>query len=148
MFQQRSPTAREHYYRDGVADSQYQEVKDFELTQIRDACADFINDQGWTKRIVKLTAVVCTKRHHTRFYPDKKGDMQANANNNCKPRTLVERSVTHPYFTDFHLQSHNGLKGTAKPAHYFVLANEMEMSTKDLQYLVRISRISRCFAPF
>jgi hypothetical protein len=33
--------------------------------------------------------------------------------------------VTSSCFQDFYLQSHNGIKGTARPAHYFMLENEM-----------------------
>jgi eukaryotic translation initiation factor 2C len=36
---------------------------------------------------------------------------------------------------DFYLQSHAALKGTAKPAHYFVLQNEMRMPSADIQML-------------
>lgn len=87
---------------------------------------------------MNLTAVVCTKRHHTRFYPMQEVDKQENGDHNCKPGTLVERSVTSPYFTDFYLQSHNGLKGTSMPAHYFVLVNEMNMPISELQHLVSL----------
>jgi eukaryotic translation initiation factor 2C len=129
------------YYRDGVSDQQYAQVKDEELPQIRAGFDKFVeevqiqNDEDLAPQTIKLTAVVCTKRHHTRFYPADSKDKQTNGNNNCKPGTLVERSVTSPYFTDFYLQSHNGLKGTAKPAHYFVLVNEMDMKIPDLQHL-------------
>ncbi|KAF2822264.1 hypothetical protein CC86DRAFT_425885 [Ophiobolus disseminans] len=110
--------------------------------QIRDAFNEFVEEQGLVKTTgkttekptAKLITVICTKRHHTRFYPINKGNMQA-INNNCKPGLLVERSVVHPYFTDFYLQSHNGIKGTAKPAHYFVLVDEMEIGLLELQYL-------------
>lgn len=131
------------YYRDGVGDSQFEEVKNKELEDIRGGFEDFLSElrEESDKPIEepkrpKLTAVVCTKRHHTRFYPTKPADMQINGQNNCKPGTLVEQSVTSPYFTDFYLQSHNGIKGTAKPAHYFVLVNKMEIGVSDLQHLV------------
>ncbi|KAH5540707.1 hypothetical protein HBI27_098380 [Parastagonospora nodorum] len=131
------------YYRDGVGDSQFEEVRNKELVDIRDGYDQFVKEvrkASFGRDIedpppLKLTAVVCTKRHHTRFYPNKPADMQTNAQNNCKAGTLVEQSVTNPYFTDFYLQSHNGIKGTAKPAHYFVLVNEMEIGVSDLQHL-------------
>ncbi|KAJ4409290.1 hypothetical protein N0V91_002646 [Didymella pomorum] len=40
-----------------------------------------------------------------------------------------------PYYSDFCLQSHNGIKGTTRPRHYFVLRNEIEASTAALQQL-------------
>jgi hypothetical protein len=98
------------YYRDGVSDGQYAQVKDYETQQIRKAYDDFSEQYGSGKGKgkgkgrqsddpkppgVKLTAVICTKRHHTRFYPTKDADKQANGNQNCKPGTIVERGVTH-----------------------------------------------------
>jgi eukaryotic translation initiation factor 2C len=127
------------YYRDGVSDSQYMAVKMQELPQIVNGFNDFYKTtkaKGTSPPAVNITAVVVTKRHHTRFYPrDNKDKQQGNLN--CKPGTLVERGVTSPYFTDFYLQSHNGIKGTAKPAHYWLLQNDMKMSMLDLQHLVR-----------
>jgi len=136
------------YYRDGVGDSQFEEVKKKELEDIRRGFEDFLtelreesDDPIEEPMRPKLTAVVCTKRHHTRFYPTQPADMQSNGQDNCKPGTLVDQSVTSPYFTDFYLQSHNGIKGTAKPAHYFVLVNEMEIGVSDLQHLVSASSL-------
>jgi eukaryotic translation initiation factor 2C len=126
------------YYRDGVSDAQVEHVKDEELPQIRDSFNAFAAERETNPKArlasVKITAVVCTKRHHTRIYPLNQQDIQQ-GNGNCKPGTLVERSITSPYFTDFYLQSHNGIKGTAKPAHYWVLLNEMNLPISELQHL-------------
>ncbi|KAH7092067.1 Piwi domain-containing protein [Paraphoma chrysanthemicola] len=149
------------YFRDGVADSQYAELKEKELSEIRRCFNDFYEDTEAKKKEalekelaaegkpipkpgtppprpeVKITAVVCTKRHHTRCYPMKNSDKQAgNGNNNCKPGLLVDNAITHPFYTDFYLQSHNGQKGTAKAAHYFIIMNEMNMPVSDLQHLI------------
>lgn len=90
----------------------------------------------------KLTAVVVAKRHHVRFVPGTDAPSYARMNNgregngNCMPGTLVDTVVTSPYFQDFFLQSHDGIKGTAKPAHYFTLVNEMGLKETDLQEFV------------
>lgn len=135
------------YYRDGVSDSQFKTVKDEEVPCIVEGFNAFVKqskDQGKGKGKAvdppepKITALVVTKRHHTRFYPQDAKDRQDD-NHNCKPGTLVERGVTSPYFADFYLQSHNGIKGTAKPAHYWLLQNDMGMNSMNLQYLVRES---------
>ena len=81
------------------------------------------------------TVVIVTKRHSTRFFPRHSQDAMNN-NGNCNPGLLVDSTVTSPYFTDFYLQSHNGIKGTARPCHYFVLRNEMAMTTAELEDLV------------
>lgn len=50
---------------------------------------------------IKFTVVVCSKRHHIRFFP-KEGDSQASdKNGNALPGTLVQYDVTHPYEHDF-----------------------------------------------
>jgi eukaryotic translation initiation factor 2C len=127
------------YYRDGVSDAQMEHVKAEELPQIRANFNAFVAERQTNPKAsppsIKITAVVCTKRHHTRLYPDVNDEQHGNGN--CKPGTLVDRSITSPYFINFYLQSHNGIKGTAKPAHYWVLLNEMNISSYELQYLVR-----------
>ncbi|KAF2817716.1 Piwi-domain-containing protein [Mytilinidion resinicola] len=116
------------YYRDGVSESQYSEVRKTEIKAIRDAFAKTAN---LTPRI---TAVIVAKRHGTRFYPTSEKDL-VRSNRNCLPGTLVESGVTSPYYFDFYLQAHNGLQGTARPAHYFVLENGMDFGARDLQDL-------------
>ncbi|KAF2865134.1 hypothetical protein BDV95DRAFT_612925 [Massariosphaeria phaeospora] len=105
------------YYRDGVSASQYEEVKTTELPKIQ---AGFKKAGGSGK--VLITAVVAVKRHHTRLYPI---SGTGAGNGNCKSGTLVDSAITSPYFSDFFLQSHHGLKGTAIPTHYFMLQNDL-----------------------
>lgn len=66
-------------------------------------------------------------------------------NGNCKPGTLVDSAVTSPYFQCFYLQSHDGLKGTAKSSHYFVLENEMGKTENVLQEFVSPTFITNVF---
>lgn len=68
----------------------------------------------------KLTVIVVGKRHHVRFFPKDKEDRSGN----CLAGTVVDRGVTHPVEFDYYLQSHAGLKGTSRPAHYNVLLDE------------------------
>jgi eukaryotic translation initiation factor 2C len=122
------------YYRDGVSEGQYDKVKVAELEEIRAAYREVAKGMG-LKQDFALTAIVVTKRHHTRFYPkDPNDDEQVDGKDrNCRPGTLVEQDVTSPYFIDFFLQSHSGLQGTTKPAHYFVLENQMGWTPDELQ---------------
>ncbi|KAH9866106.1 hypothetical protein J1614_008670 [Plenodomus biglobosus] len=127
------------YYRDGVSDSQYGQVRDCELPQIRAAFKEVAKLSKVMNDKFKLTAVVVAKNHHVRFMPGTDDPNYAKlgawkeANGNCKPGTLVDTVVTSPHYSDFYLQSHDGLKGTAKPAHYFVLVNEMGIKDTDFQ---------------
>ena len=122
-------------YRDGVSESQYDDARNIEADAIR---------QAWkiaSKRAVeelKMTFVIATKRHNTRFYPtDPWADNAPITANtyNCLPGTIVESGITHPHHFDFFLLSHNGLTGTARPTHYIVLENGMGLNAKQMQDL-------------
>ncbi|KAF2452948.1 ribonuclease H-like domain-containing protein, partial [Lineolata rhizophorae] len=116
------------YYRDGVGESQYRDVLRDEVDKIQAECR-----QRFREYNPRVTAVIVTKRHHTRFYPT--SEIRSAANGNCLPGTCVESGVTSPYYFDFYLQSHHGIQGTAKPAHYFVVRNDMRLSAAELQDL-------------
>ena len=56
----------------------------------------------------------------SRFFPmSGEGDKSGN----CFAGTVVDRDVTHPTDHDFYLQSHAGILGTSRPAHYSVRGN-------------------------
>lgn len=142
------------YYRDGVGQGksyvstycetlanmnttsgQYTETREKELRGIREAynkifeSPNLIKGLALTKRFdPKITAVIVTKRHQTRFFP-----LSEVATQNCDPGTVVDSGVTHPYYFDFYLQSHHAPAGTAKPTYYFVLENGMDYSPEELQ---------------
>ncbi|KIV99831.1 uncharacterized protein PV09_08501 [Verruconis gallopava] len=103
------------YFRDGVSEGQFQFVLNQEVADMK---AMFLSINP--KIEPKFTVIVCGKRHHVRFFPGKSGDR----NGNPIPGTLVESGVTHPFEIDFYLASHAAIKGTARPVHYNVIANE------------------------
>jgi eukaryotic translation initiation factor 2C len=110
-------------YRDGVSESQYQTVLNEEVPLLRRACRDMYPPADQGKGLPRLTLVVVGKRHHTRFYASREGD--ADQSSNPRPGTVVDRSVTEARTWDFFLQSHAAIQGTARPAHYFVLLDEI-----------------------
>lgn len=127
------------YYRDGVSEGQYISVRDDELRQITSAVPRALQElrkeypeKTFVDGTPKLTAIVCAKRHHVRFYPN--GEHHKG---NCVPGTYVDDVVTSPYYADFYLQSHAPLQGTARPAHYFVLRKDTDISIQQLQQFVR-----------
>lgn len=81
--------------------------------------------------VPKFTVVICGKRHHVRFFPGRAGDR----NENPIPGTLVETGVTHPFEVDYYLASHSAIKGTARPVHYNVIANENKYSISFIEQL-------------
>lgn len=128
------------FYRDGVSDSMYEAVLQKEVRKVESAYAAIRTEfersgkggvkPGNQSGNPKITALIVTKRHHTRFYPKSN-----NAKENCQQGTCVESGVTHPCYFDFFLQSHDPLQGTAKPTYYFVLRNDMGFSAEEMQDL-------------
>ncbi|KAJ7500499.1 argonaute-like protein [Mycena galericulata] len=114
------------FYRDGVSEGQFQQVLDQELPLIRAACLQL-------KIKPTITLVVVGKRHHVRFFPTNERD--ADRSGNCPAGTVVDRDVGHPTEFDFYLQSHGGLLGTSRPAHYSVLYDENNLTADTMQAL-------------
>jgi eukaryotic translation initiation factor 2C len=113
------------YMRDGVSEGQYAHVMEFEVGEMRKVF------QAALGVVPKITVIICTKRHHIRFFPER-GDK----NKNCLPGTLVEKEVTHPFHYDFYLCSHVAIQGTARPVHYNVLFDECALKPDDLQRIL------------
>ncbi|KAI2611949.1 Piwi-domain-containing protein [Hypoxylon sp. NC1633] len=106
-------------YRDGVSEGQYETVRKVELPRLQEACRAFYGE----KNMPDITIVIVGKRHHTRFYPTKEAD--GDIKGNPKEGTVVDRGVTEALNWDFFLQPHFALQGVARPAHYFVVHDEI-----------------------
>lgn len=130
------------YYRDGVSSSQYTQLVKGELSAFQKAFEDFAGKRPPTEsktiKSIKVTTVIVTKRHNTRFFPTQSEDAMK-GNENCFPGTLVDSVVTSSYYGDFYLQTQNAIKGTARPCHYFVIKNDMNIPIPKLQELVSVS---------
>ncbi|KAB5566569.1 post-transcriptional gene silencing protein QDE-2 [Coniochaeta sp. 2T2.1] len=131
-------------YRDGVSEGQFKTVLDEELPFIRTACQ---KRYGNAKKQPRITLIVSVKRHHTRFYPTDPSHTHMRSKS-PKEGTVVDRGVTAVRYWDFFLQAHASLQGTARPAHYTVLlddifradykdkaAHELESLTHSMCYL-------------
>lgn len=110
-------------YRDGVSEGQYADVLKDELPLLRDACRETYPADATKKNLPRISIIIVGKRHHTRFYPRDSKDMDRGGN--CKPGTVVDRGITEEGFWDFFLQSHAAIQGTARPAHYVVVLDEI-----------------------
>jgi len=115
------------FYRDGVSEGQFREVMDHEYAAIRKACASL--DPSYKPAI---TFVVVQKRHNTRLLPTREGP---NEKGNIMPGTVVDRMICNPFEFDFYLNSHAGIQGTNKAAHYHVLVDEMGFGADGLHLL-------------
>jgi eukaryotic translation initiation factor 2C len=114
------------FYRDGVSEGQFKQVLDEELKALQAACKEL-------KITPKITVIVVAKRHHVRFFP-RQGEGDRNSGN-CLAGTVVDQTVAHPTEFDWYLQSHAGILGTSRPAHYNVLYDENTFNADSLQSL-------------
>ncbi|KAK9155508.1 hypothetical protein Sjap_002988 [Stephania japonica] len=110
--------------RDGVSESQFNQVLNIELEQIVKAFQQM--GETW---LPKFTVVVAQKNHHTKLF-------LANGSNNVPPGTVVDTKVVHPRNYDFYMCAQAGMIGTSRPIHYHVLLNEIGFSPDELQKLV------------
>lgn len=105
-------------YRDGVSESQFDQVLKHEVPKIREA---YMREFPATN--VRLTLVVAIKRHTTRFFPtDPNGK---DSKGNILPGTVVDNGVTRPKYWEFFLAAHSAIQGTVKPTRYVVVLDEI-----------------------
>ncbi|KAI0439155.1 Piwi domain-containing protein [Xylaria telfairii] len=119
-----------YYFRDGVAEGQFQGVIETELNEIRRVFRECNAGNP------KITAIIATKRHHIRFFPKPNDQTTGDRNGNPLPGTLVERDATHPHHFDFYLCSHVAIQGTARPVHYQVIYDDANVTPDALQKMI------------
>ncbi|XP_065342636.1 protein argonaute-2-like [Cloeon dipterum] len=126
------------FYRDGVSDTQFAEVKRKELAAIQEACKEVAKQYKWEEDFKPIiTFLVVQKRNHARFFPvcpnNKTPAGVDPKQGNVKSGFVVDTIITHPWQIDFFLVSQNAGKGTACPARYRLLfdggikINELEI---------------------
>ncbi|KAL2938774.1 Protein argonaute 16 [Bienertia sinuspersici] len=111
-------------FRDGVSDSQFSQVLDIELEQIKQAYLGLGEAE-----LPKFTVIVAQKRHHTRLF-------EVGVAGNVPPGTVVDTEVVHPRNYDFYMCAHGGMIGTLRPVHYHVLLDEIGFSPDELQNFI------------
>ncbi|KAH0889398.1 hypothetical protein HID58_051827, partial [Brassica napus] len=111
-------------FRDGVSESQFNQVLNIEVDQIIKAYQRL----GETD-VPKFTVIVAQKRHHTKLF-------QAKGHENVPAGTVVDTKIVHPTNYDFYMCAHAGIIGTSRPAHYHVLLDEIGFSPDELQNLI------------
>jgi len=113
------------FYRDGVGETMYKEVKDTEIKALMDVMDGLA--LKYDTRHPKLTFVVVPKRVHMRTYAS------STPKGNPPPGTLIDdRNVIDVGPDNFYLYSHKAIIGTAKPTHYIVVENENKFSVLQL----------------
>jgi eukaryotic translation initiation factor 2C len=124
------------YFRDGVSREQCKLVIEEEVRDMKNCLIKLMeHDKDGVARAkaIKFTAIVCTKRHHARIFPEEGfGDR----NKNSVPGTLVETGVNDGVSLDWILNSHVAIKGTARPMHYQVILDESNYDMEQLQQFI------------
>ncbi|XP_026685797.1 protein argonaute-3-like [Diaphorina citri] len=129
------------FYRDGVSEGQFQAVMSAEISAIKRACQGVEANYN-----PKVTFLVVQKRHHTRFFPTSPSEGDGSRNNNVRPGTIVDTTITHPTDLDFYLVSHQSIQGTARPTKYYRLWDEYNLTddeTEEMTYYL-CHLFSRC----
>ena len=98
-------------------------VLDDELPSIKQAINSVYPPAEIKHGVPRLSIIIVGKRHHTRFYPTK--EEHSDKTGNPKNGLVVDRGVMSFCNWDFFLQAHSALHGTAKPAHYYVIYDEV-----------------------
>ncbi|XP_066249645.1 protein argonaute-2-like isoform X2 [Euwallacea similis] len=118
------------FFRDGVSEGQFEQVKNAEIRAIRAACKK-LQTEGFEP---KITFVVVQKRHHTRLFPMNPRDSE-DKNCNVPAGTCVDTEITHPFLQDFYLVSHASIQGVAKPTKYCTLWDDNNMDNDQVEQL-------------
>ncbi|KAL5276133.1 AGO2 family protein [Megaselia abdita] len=123
------------YYRDGVADGQFEQVLNEELSKGMNLAFGEISRKAKIPNYnPKVTCIIVQKRNHTRFFP--LSEQQAfKINKNVFPGTCCNDVICHPNEKDFFLVSHESLKGTARPTKYIVIRDDSNFKFEEIQNL-------------
>ena len=132
-------------YRDGVSEGQFNAALQSEIKALSKTFAE--KGEGYEP---KITYIVVQKRHHTRyvpiyslqsfyclnfrFFPQNQSEGVGRAKN-VAPGLVVDTDVVSKTHFDYFLCSHEGIQGTSRPTHYFILMDDNQFSADQLQQL-------------
>nr|4F1N_A Chain A, KpAGO [Vanderwaltozyma polyspora DSM 70294]4F1N_B Chain B, KpAGO [Vanderwaltozyma polyspora DSM 70294] len=129
------------YFRDGVSVDQFSQVVKIEVKSIKESVRKFGPQlNGGNKYDPPVTCIATVKRNQVRFIPiqenaknEKGEEVAVQSMGNVMPGTVVDRGITSVAHFDFFIQSHQALKGTGVPCHYWCLYDENQSTSDYLQ---------------
>ncbi|KAL1478119.1 hypothetical protein MTO96_035208 [Rhipicephalus appendiculatus] len=107
------------FYRDGVSEGEVTQVYGEELLSLRNAFTKVFRSNP------RITFVTVQKRHRTRFCHKNEY--------NVPPGTVVDTTITQHANSEFFMCSHAPVRGTARPAHYRVIQDDIGFALETLQ---------------
>lgn len=106
------------FFRDGVGDQMFELLLREEIPKIYIA---FHRVFPTYPNELKLTFVICQKRHTVKFFPERSG---ADKNGNAVPGLVVDSTIVSKDTTEFYLQSQASIKGTGRSCRYTMLVDD------------------------
>lgn len=123
------------FYRDGVSEGQFPDVVAKEIPLVRQAMRAVGENAKYTAQAaaMKLTYIICGKRHHFKFGPTSSDETDRSGN--LRPGVIVDTEIVHPFDFDWYGLSHGGLLGTSRASHYTVLVDDAKHKPDEIQTL-------------
>ncbi|KAF7638167.1 hypothetical protein Mgra_00002393 [Meloidogyne graminicola] len=121
-------------YRDGTGEGSFHKILKFEVPLIRNVFSNL-------GTAAKITLIVVNKMQNVRLYAKNINTQAKSSEQNILPGTVVDKDIVHPLWTEFYLNSHVALQGTAKTPRYNLLLDENNLSMDVLQAMTH----SLCF---
>lgn len=115
------------FYRDGVGDGMFSLLLREEVPKIYIAFHRCFPTYPYE---LKLTFVVCQKRHTVKFFPDRQG---SDKNGNAVPGLVVDQGIVSKEHTEFYLQSQATIKGTGRSCRYTTLIDDNNLTVEALE---------------
>uniref|UniRef100_A0A183BQZ0 SET domain-containing protein n=1 Tax=Globodera pallida TaxID=36090 RepID=A0A183BQZ0_GLOPA len=115
--------------RNGCAEGQFEFIMKYEIPLVKKELEELGCD-------AKLTVLVPDKLQDVRFVRHDANPDEPAPEQNIRPGTVVDTVVVHPKRTEFFLNSHVAIQGTARTPHYTLLRDENDMSMDTLQAMV------------
>ncbi|KAI1727830.1 piwi domain-containing protein [Ditylenchus destructor] len=113
----KSEPKRIFIYRNGASEGQFGAILKYELPLVKMALEK-------ARCSAAVNIIVSNKLQSIRFFAKDIDTRARPADQNIKPGLVVDHSIVHPIFTEFFLNSHRALQGTARTPKYTVLLNE------------------------
>ncbi|KAH7723531.1 WAGO-2 protein [Aphelenchoides avenae] len=114
-------------YRNGCSEGQFTNIIRFEVPLIYEA----LQEQNCAAKVILI--VSNKQQQDVRLFQERVNPREKPPEQNIKPGTVVDTHIVHPRVTEFYLNSHVALQGSARTPRYTVLVNDPEFSMDQLQ---------------